>query len=95
MVVVACVLDDLSALEMLQEELEGRSGRSGLSYGELMLYLPAELTSCILHNRYRETPFTVYEPDDPLLDTWPFLLIIRTDRIVTAHVSTIYQMGVT
>jgi len=30
--------------------------------------------------------FSVDEADDPLLDTWPFLLIVRTGRIFTAHV---------
>jgi len=28
----------------------------------------------------------VDEADDPLLDSWPFLLIARTRRIVTGHV---------
>ena len=28
---------------------------------------------------------TVNEPDYPLLNTWPFLLIVRTVRIVTFH----------
>jgi hypothetical protein len=31
------------------------------------------------------TNYTVDEADGPLLDTWPFLLIVRTGRIFTAH----------
>jgi hypothetical protein len=85
MVVVTDVLDDRAASEVLPEELQRGSRRRCLSYGELKLNLPAEPARCILHDGDRETPFAVYEPDDPLLDTWPFLLIIRTDRIVTAH----------
>jgi len=34
------------------------------------------------------------EADDPLLETWPFLLIVRTNRIVTFHVAT-FEAGVT
>ncbi len=33
--------------------------------------------------------FSVDEADDPLLDTWPFLLIVRTGRIVTDHATSI------
>ena len=36
-----------------------------------------------------ETTFTVDEADDPLLDPWPFLLIVRTRRILTNHVPTL------
>ena len=33
-------------------------------------------------------PFAVDEADDPLLEhAWPFLLIVRTGRIVTAHMA--------
>jgi hypothetical protein len=38
------------------------------------------------NDRDREAAFAIDEADDPLLDTWPFLLIARTGRIVTAHV---------
>src|SRR6266511_4299996 len=30
-------------------------------------------------------------PDYPLLDAWPFLLIVRTGRIVTVHFHTLYD----
>ncbi len=35
------------------------------------------------------TASAVYEADGPLLETWPFLLIARTGRFVTAHASTL------
>ena len=43
----------------------------------------------VAHYRDRKAAFTVDEADDPLLDTWPFLLIVRTGRIVTAHTLTL------
>ena len=51
-----------------------------------MLHLPVEPASVIANHRDRKAAFTVDEPDDPLLETWPFLLIVPTGRIVTAHV---------
>ena len=42
-----------------------------------------------------EASLAVDKADDPLLGTWPFLLIVRTGRIVTAHRSLSYPMGVT
>ena len=40
-------------------------------------------------DRQTEAAFAVDEADDPLLDSWPFLLIARTGRIFTGHVPTI------
>ena len=37
----------------------------------------------------------VNEPDYPLLDAWPFLLIVRTGRIVTVHFHTLVGRGAT
>ena len=91
MVVVAPVLDELAALEHLLEEFERRPGRRRLGDRELVLDLPAEEAPGIAHDRDRETAFAVDEADDPLLEPWPFLLIARTGRIVTAHGRTILQ----
>ena len=85
MVVVAPVLDDLAAPEHLLEEFERRPGRRRLGDRELVLDLPAEEAPGIAHDRDRETAFAVDEADDPLLETWPFLLIARTGRVVTGH----------
>ncbi len=56
-----------------------------------MLDLPAEEAPGIAHDRDRETAFAVDEADDPLLEPWPFLLIARTGRIVTAHARTLLR----
>ena len=91
MVVVAPVLDDLPAPEHLLEEFERRSGRRRLGDRELVLDLPAEEAPGIAHDRDRETAFAVDEADDPLLETWPFLLIARTGRVVTGHARTLQR----
>src|SRR5262245_20440125 len=79
------LLDDAPAPEHLDEEVERRPRCCSLRDGKLVLDLPAEPTSVVAHHRDREAPFAVDEADDPLLGTWPFLLIDRTGRIVTAH----------
>jgi hypothetical protein len=91
MVVVALVLDDLTAPEHLLEEFERRSGRRRLGDRELVLDLPAEEAPMVAHDRYREAALAVDEADDPLLESWPFLLIARTGRIVTAHGRTLQR----
>ena len=62
-----------------------RSSSAGLDGAawvtELVLDLPAEEAPAIAHDRDRETAFTVDEADDPLLESWPFLLIARTGRL--------------
>jgi hypothetical protein len=35
------------------------------------------------------TTFAADGADDPLRETWPFLLIVRTGRIVTFHANTL------
>ena len=85
MVVVTGVLDQIPTAELLREELECGSGGRRLGHRELVLDLPAESTTRIAYHRDREAALTVDEADDPLLDTWPFLLIVRTGRIFTAH----------
>ena len=85
MVVVTTVLDHRSAAELLEEEIDGRPGGCGLGHRELVLDLPAESATRVSNHRDREAAFTVDEADDPLLDTWPFLLIVRTGWIFTAH----------
>src|SRR5207237_1764662 len=77
--------DDVPAPEHLKEVLERRPRRRGLGDGELVLDLPAEPTPGVGHHRDREASFAVDETDDPLLSTWPFLLIDRTGQIFTAH----------
>ena len=78
-----------------REEVECGSRRCGLGDGELVLDLPAEPTPRVAHHRDREASFAVDEPDDPLLSAWPFLLIVRTGRIVTIPCHAPYEEGVT
>ena len=56
---------------------------------EAGLHLPPETHLGTRMDRTTKATFTVDEADDPLLDAWPFLLIARTRRIVTAHVPAI------
>jgi hypothetical protein len=79
------LLDDSPAPKDLREDFECRPRRCGLDDGEFVLYLPAEPTPGVSHHRDREASFAVDEADDPLLSTWPFLLIDRTAQIFTAH----------
>ena len=91
MVVVAGVLDRLPAPEHLDEEFERRSGGRRLSHRELVLDLPAEPATRVAHYRDRKAALAVDEADSPLLDPWPFLLIVRTGRIFTPHKSTLLK----
>ena len=50
-----------------------------------MLHLPPELGARVGYDADREAPLAVGDADDPLLETWSFLLIARTGRFVTAH----------
>ena len=78
--------------EQLEELDERRPRRRGLGDGELVLDLPAEPTPGVAHHRDREAPFAVDEADSPLLDAWPFLLIVRTERIFTAHATLVTEV---
>ena len=84
MVIVTTILDHRTTAELLEEEIDHSSGDCGLGHRELMLDLPAESTTRVPNHRDREAAFTVDKADDPLLNTWPFLLIVRTGWIVTA-----------
>ena len=53
---------------------------------EIRLNLPTDLVRLVPEDGDTEAAFSVDEADDPLLDTWSFLLIVRTGRIFTAHV---------
>ena len=54
-----------------------------------MLDLPTEPASVVLHHEIETQPLAVDEADDPLVESWPFLLIDRTSRIFTVHVWTL------
>ena len=83
-VVVSMVDTDTPATEVLLQLMQDRRTRRRLHHGELGLALPAEARRALPKDRHAETAFAVNEPDDPLLDPWPFLLIVRTGHAVTA-----------
>ena len=88
MVVVPTVAIDLSASEELFEEFQHSDASFTLYNRKAGLTLPTQRHHRISLDRTTEAALTVDEADDPLLDTWPFLLIVRTERIVTAiHVT--------
>jgi hypothetical protein len=60
-----------------------------LDHRERRLNLPTCAARAIPKDRNTEAAFAVDEADDPLRETWPFLLIVRTGRIFTIHAHTI------
>lgn len=84
-IVSASLNDDSPTAEVLSHQLEGLHRSERLGDRELVLDLPAEAAPCVLHDRDREAAFTIGEAGYPLRGTWPFLLIARTEQIVTAH----------
>jgi hypothetical protein len=56
-----------------------------LNYGEPRLNLPSQRHLSISLDRTAQATFTVDEADDPLLYSWPFLLIVRTGHFFTAQ----------
>jgi len=50
--------------------------------------LPTYAARVVAEDRNAEAAFAVDEADDPLRETWPFLLIVRTGRIFTSHAGT-------
>jgi hypothetical protein len=88
-VAVPRILDHAPTSELLDEEIECGSRARRLGHRELVLDLPAESASRVANHGDREAALAVDEADDPLLDTWPFLLIARTGRIFTSHAATL------
>jgi len=85
MVVVAAITADTATPEERPQLVQYLHTPLPLDHGELRLDLPAEATRAVPEDRNAEASFAVDEADDPLLESWPFLLIGRTGRIVTAH----------
>jgi hypothetical protein len=87
MVVVPAINADLTTSERLLQLLQYMRTWRRLDDCELRLNLPAEARASLPKDRHREATFSVNEPDDPLLEAWPFLLIVRTGHIVTSTIS--------
>jgi hypothetical protein len=82
---VVLLLDHFAAPEDPNQVLEHVLRTESLDDRELVLDLPTRFHSRIPHDSNREAAFPVDEADDPLLNTWSFLLIVRTARIFTSH----------
>jgi hypothetical protein len=89
MVIVPPVAIDFPAAEIVPDEIKDIRTLLSLHDREDWLQLPSQLHLPIPLDWTTEAAFTVDEADDPLLDSWPFLLISRTRRIVTVHAPTI------
>ena len=89
MIIVTSVATNMAAPEEPLQLVQNVHTPRSLDHTEVRLYLPAESTAVVSKDRNTEAAFTVDEADDPLLESWPFLLIDRTDRIVTAHAHTL------
>jgi len=89
MVVVPAVQADTAASKEVLQLVQDMHAPLSLYHRELGLDLPSQATRAVAEDRNTEAPLAVDEADDPLLGTWPFLLIARTGRIVTAHISTL------
>jgi hypothetical protein len=85
MIVVPAVPADVAASEVPLQRVQNLHTPSSLNHRERWLNLPARSTRSILGDRHAEAALTVDEADDPLRGYWPFLLIVRTGRIFTAH----------
>jgi hypothetical protein len=91
-VVVPAIHDHHADPKEVHELMEATDARGPLRDRELVRHLPSgsvgasTSTAGLAHEADREASFSVYETDHPstLLDQ-PFLLIVRTVRIVTAH----------
>ncbi len=90
-VVVATVRHDLTTREELTKLVKTRDARDALRHRELVRHLPAgSVAASALPVRLpdeadREASFSVYKTNNPAKRDQPFLLVFRTDRIVTAH----------
>jgi hypothetical protein len=82
---------DPSASEKALNRLQRSDASLSLNHREDGLQLPSQRHLSIALDGTAEAAFTVDEADDPLLESWPFLLIFRTRRIVTGHEPTIQR----
>jgi hypothetical protein len=85
MIVMPIVSTDLAAFKELLQQVHGTEAPLPLNHREGRLDLPTDSTRTVPKDRNTEANLAVYEADDPLRGNWPFLLIVRTERIFTAH----------
>jgi hypothetical protein len=92
-VVVPAVAADRTTFEEPLQRVQNLHTPRSLYDRELGLDLPTESTRSIAEDRNAEAAFAVDEADDPLRNYWPFLLIVRTGRIVTIHLPATLRRG--
>jgi hypothetical protein len=88
-VVVSSIPVDTAAAEEVLDQFQAFDAPFSLDDCEHRLQLPPDPHNAVALDRTTEAAFTVDEADDPLLDSWPFLLIARTGRVFTAHTKTL------
>jgi len=81
MVIASAIDTDTPTVEVLLQLMQNERTRRRLHHDEVRLALPAEPRRALPKDRHGETALAVHEPDDPLLDPWPFLLIVRTGTL--------------
>jgi hypothetical protein len=89
MIIVSIVATDLSASEEPLQEVKHLYALLSLNHRERRLNLPTSATRVISKDGNTEAAFAVDEADDPLRETWPFLLIVRTGWFFTIHAATL------
>ncbi len=87
MIVVSPVAIDPATPEEVLDHFKNMGAPFALHNYESRLALPAQRHLLISLDCATEAAFTVDEADDPLLESWPFLLIVRTRWIFTNHLS--------
>ncbi len=88
MIVASEMTSDLTTFEESLQSMQDIDAPLSLDHDEARLDLPTQLRGVVPKERNTEATLAVDEADDPLRETWPFLLIVRTERIFTYHAST-------
>jgi hypothetical protein len=88
-IIVSVIPTNLSAFEEPLQEVKHLHALLSLHHSECRLNLPTGLTRVVSKDWNTEAAFAVDEADDPLRETWPFLLIVRTGWLFTIHASTL------
>jgi hypothetical protein len=88
-IIVPIISTDLSAPEKPPQEIQHLHALLSLHHCECRLNLPTSATRVISKDWNTEAAFAVDKADDPLRETWPFLLIVRTGWLFTIHARTL------
>ncbi len=88
MIVMTVISTALATPKKLLQLIQCDQALLSLNHCEGRLDLPTGSTRTVPKDWNTEAAFAVDEADDPLRGNWPFLLIVRTDRIFTTHATT-------